>query len=46
MMAGKGRISDHLILANSIGEGRGFGCNVGRIPPDDFTFASLMTDEG
>jgi len=46
LMEGKGRVSDHLILANTIGEGNGFGCNVGRIKPMDFTFGSLMTDEG
>jgi hypothetical protein len=26
--------------------GNGYGCNVGRIAPMDFTFGSLMTDEG
>ncbi len=46
MMDGKGQISDHLILMNSVGEGNGYGCNVGRIRPMDFTFGSLMTDEG
>jgi L-fucose isomerase-like protein len=46
MMQAGGRISDHLILKNSVGEGRGYGCNVGRLKPTDFTFSSLMTDEG
>ena len=46
LMASKGRISDHAILASSVGVGNGFGCNVGRIAPRDFTFGSLMTDEG
>jgi len=46
LMAGKGRISDHAILANAVGVGNGYGCNVGRIAPMDFTFGSLMTDEG
>ena len=31
---------------NGVGEGNGYGCNVGRIRPMDFTFGSLMTDEG
>jgi hypothetical protein len=31
---------------NAVGEGKGYGCNVGRIRPMDFTFGSLMTDEG
>jgi L-fucose isomerase-like protein len=46
MMAGKGQIRDHAIIANSIGKGRGFGCNTGRIAPGDCTFGSLLTDGG
>ena len=46
LMEGQGRIADHVILANAVGQGNGFGCNVGRIKPMDFTFSSLMTDEG
>lgn len=46
MMEGKGRISDHEILLSTVGAGNGYGCNVGRIRPMDFTFGSLMTDEG
>ena len=46
LMAGKGRVTDHAILMSSVGEGNGYGCNVGRIKPMDFTFGSLMTDEG
>jgi L-fucose isomerase-like protein len=46
MMDGKGRITDHTILMNSIGEGHAYGCNVGRIRPMEFTYSSLMTDEG
>jgi L-fucose isomerase-like protein len=46
MMQAKGRIEDHAILATSLGQGKSFGCNVGRIKPMDFTFGSLMTDEG
>jgi L-fucose isomerase-like protein len=46
LMEGMGRIADHAILANSVGEGNGYGCNVGRIKPMEFTFGSLMTDEG
>lgn len=45
-MAAKGRISDHSILANAVGAGNGYGCNVGRIAPMDFTFGSLMSDNG
>ncbi len=46
LMAGKGRISDQLIIANSLGKGCGYGCNVGRIKPMDFTFGRLLTDAG
>lgn len=46
LMQGKGMISDHLILANAIGKGKGFGCNTGRIAPGDCTFGSMVTDAG
>ncbi|HEY9074984.1 MAG TPA: hypothetical protein VIO61_00470 [Anaerolineaceae bacterium] len=46
MMIGKGHVTDHAILKNAVGEGCGFGCNTGRLKPTDFTFGSLMTDEG
>jgi len=46
LMDGKGHVTDHAILMNSIGPGNAYGCNVGRIKPMDFTFGSLMTDEG
>lgn len=43
LMVDAGRITDHAILANSVGPGCAFGCDVGRIAPTDFTFASLAT---
>lgn len=46
LMTGKGRVSDHAILANAVGEGCGYGCNVGRIAPTPFTYGSLLTDDG
>ncbi len=46
MMAAKGRISDHGILCNAIGKGKGFGCNEGRIAPAPLTFGSMLTGEG
>ena len=46
LMTDKGAISDHLILANSVGKGNSFGCVVGRIAPSDLTFGSMMTDSG
>lgn len=46
MMTCKGRITDHDILANSVGKGAGYGCNVGRIAASEFTFGSMTTDSG
>jgi L-fucose isomerase-like protein len=46
LMTDKGRVSDHLILANTVGENCSFGCVVGRIAPSDLTFGSMMTDAG
>jgi len=46
MMAGRGRISDHLIICASMGKGRAFGCNVGRIAPGPMTFSSMTTESG
>ena len=46
LMADEGHIVDHAILANSVGEGCGFGCHVGRIAPQAFTFGSMVTDAG
>jgi L-fucose isomerase-like protein len=46
MMTDAGRIVDHAILANTVGQGCGYGCHVGRIAPTALTFGSLLTDEG
>jgi L-fucose isomerase-like protein len=46
LMSGPGRISDHEILKNSLGEGRAYGCNVGRIAPMSFTYGSLLSQDG
>jgi len=46
MMTGAGQIADHAILANAVGEGCGYGCNVGRIAPTPMTFGSMLTRDG
>jgi L-fucose isomerase-like protein len=46
LMAGPGHIEDHAILANAVGKGCSYGCHVGRIAPFDFTFGSMLTEEG
>jgi L-fucose isomerase-like protein len=46
LMTSHGQVTDHLILANSVGEGRGFGCTSGRFAPSEITFGGLMTDCG
>jgi L-fucose isomerase-like protein len=46
LMTGRGRITDHAILSNAVGEGCSYGCNVGRIKPTPFTFGSMLTEAG
>ncbi|NOY81321.1 MAG: hypothetical protein GXP31_09995 [Kiritimatiellaeota bacterium] len=46
LMKEPGRVVDHAILANAVGPGCGYGCNVGRIRPMAMTFGSLMTEDG
>ena len=46
LMAAPGKVTDHAILQNSIGPGRGFGCNQGRLKPGAFTFGGLMSEDG
>ncbi|MCY3020117.1 MAG: hypothetical protein NTW87_13955 [Planctomycetota bacterium] len=46
MMRGKGRVTDHDILANATGPGCGYGCNTGRIAPGPFTFSNVLTSGG
>jgi L-fucose isomerase-like protein len=46
LMADRGRIADHAILANEVGQGCSYGCHVGRIAPAKFTFGSMLTDAG
>ena len=46
LMTAKGRIVDHAILANAVGEKCGYGCNVGRIAPMPLSFGSLITEDG
>lgn len=46
LMKGRGKITDHAILATALGQGCGYGCNVGRIAPGPFTYGSMMTQDG
>lgn len=46
LMEAGGRVTDHAILMTAVGEGKGYGCNQGRLKPMDFTFTSLMTEAG
>jgi L-fucose isomerase-like protein len=46
LMQPGGRVTEHAILANSVGPGCSFGCNVGRIRPGAVTFGNLLTDRG
>lgn len=46
IMTARGQIQDHLIIANVLGRGHGYGCNTGRIAATPFTFGSMLTDGG
>ncbi len=46
MLCGPSEITEHSILANVVGKGCSYGCNWGRIAPTDFTFGSLLTEDG
>ncbi|MCK5843151.1 MAG: hypothetical protein KAG97_00505 [Victivallales bacterium] len=46
LMIEKGEVIDHPMFAKALGAGCGFGPNVGRIAPNDFTFASSITKNG
>lgn len=46
MMTDKGQVTDHAILANAVGKGCSYGCNVGRIAPTPFTYGSMLTKNG
>ncbi|NLX98734.1 MAG: hypothetical protein GXY83_21455 [Rhodopirellula sp.] len=46
LMTGQGKISDHAILANAVGEGCGYGCNEGRIAATPMSFGNLLTKDG
>lgn len=46
LMRGKGKVTDHSILANSFGAGCGWGCNQGRIADFPMTYASAKTENG
>jgi L-fucose isomerase-like protein len=46
LMTAKGEVIDHPMFAKSLGDGYGFGCNVGRIAPNKITFASSKTQDG
>jgi len=46
LMTGKGQVVDHAILANAVGPGCSYGCNVGRISPTPFTYGSMLTEGG
>ncbi|MEI6875758.1 MAG: hypothetical protein WCL50_11600 [Spirochaetota bacterium] len=46
LMAAKGKISDHLILANAVGAGCSYGCDTGRIRETPMSYGSLTTEDG
>lgn len=46
LMAAKGRVADHELLVSTLGKGRSWGCNVGRIKAMDMTFSGMQTVDG
>jgi L-fucose isomerase-like protein len=46
LMRAKGQVIDHPMFAKALGAGCGFGCDVGRIAPTSFSFASSLTKDG
>ncbi|MBN1554711.1 MAG: hypothetical protein JXA11_08195 [Phycisphaerae bacterium] len=46
LMTAKGEVIDHPMFAKALGDGCGWGCNVGRISPGPMTFASSKTQDG
>ena len=46
LMSKGGEVTDHGILKSSLGEGRAYGCDVGRIAPTPFTYGGLMSLDG
>ncbi len=46
LMTAKGKVIDHPMFAKALGAGCGYGCNVGRIAPTPFSFASAATQDG
>ncbi len=46
LMEGCGTVADHGLISTVLGEGKSFGCNVGRIKPGRFTFGSMLTRDG
>ncbi len=46
MMRSKGKVTDHSILAQVMGPGCSWGCNVGRIAPMPMSFGNLLTQDG
>jgi L-fucose isomerase-like protein len=46
LMREKGKVTEHAILKNAVGDGCSYGCNQGRIQSTPFTFGSMVTEAG
>jgi L-fucose isomerase-like protein len=46
LMTAKGKVIDHPMFAKVLGDGCAYGCNIGRIRPMEFSFASTTTLDG
>jgi len=46
LMTTKGHVVDHQLLVKALGVGCSFGCNVGRMAPNNITYSSAVTIDG
>lgn len=46
LMTAKGQVVDHQLLVKEVGIGCSFGCNVGRMAPNNITYSSAVTKDG
>jgi L-fucose isomerase-like protein len=46
MLKARGQVTDHKMIANAMGDGCGYGCNIGRIKASPLTYSSAVTKGG
>jgi L-fucose isomerase-like protein len=46
LMAGPGEVIDHPMFVKVLGAGHAFGCNTGRLAPNQMSYGGLKTEDG